>query len=150
MNSKPFHPMLCALLNSSFLWIEKTVSIENRKKTIEDIAKENGFNIDDVNQFNPFNPALLLAGAYLFFLYPKECDINFAEIDTSDFVVKSGDENDLARRLRNSIAHGNYTFLNGNIIKFKDSNKGKNVVIFQISMKDFGKFVNNCLANISK
>lgn len=150
MNNKPFYPMLCGLLNSSFLWIHKTVNIENRKKTIEDIAKENDFNLDEMDQSNPFNPALLFAGAYLFFLYQKECDQDFTNIDTSDFVVKEGEGCDLARRLRNAIAHGNYTFLDGNIIEFTDSNRGKNVVKFQISMLNFGNFINKCLTNASK
>jgi hypothetical protein len=150
MSNKPFHPMLCALFNSSILWIEKTVSIENRRKTIEDIAKENGFNLDRTDQSNPFNPALLIAGAYLFFLYQKECETDLSKIDTSDLVVKEGDGLDLARRLRNSIAHGNFTFLNENVVEFMDSNGKNNVVRLQISMGDLGKFINNCLASAYK
>ena len=143
--------MLCALLNSSILWIEKTVSIENRAKTIEDIAKENGFNLDKTDQSNPFNPALLLAGAYLFFLYQKECDTDFSNVDTSDFVVKEGNDSDLARRLRNSIAHGNFTFLNENMIEFTDFKRNNtDVVKFQISMSDLGKFIDNCLISAFK
>lgn len=58
--------MLCALMNSSIVWVLKTVEQENRDKTIRQIADEHKINLDDLSQTNPFNPALLMAASYLF------------------------------------------------------------------------------------
>lgn len=75
---------------------------------------------------------------------------DFSDLDTSCFEVIEGDENgrkNILRRLRNSIAHGDYNFLSGNYIEFTDINPKDNrdVAKYKVSMSDFGTFINNCL-----
>lgn len=148
MNKPPFHPVLCALLNSSIKWIEKTVDRKNRDKTIREIANDNIIELDQLNQSNPFNPALLIAAAY-FFLYPKESGEKYS-IATSAFTVLEGKNENLLRRLRNSLSHGNYTFRGKNIIEFTDSKKdGNDFIRFHIDFKQFGQFLNECLTTRS-
>jgi hypothetical protein len=143
--NKTFYPMLCALLNTSNRWIETTVNVKNRDLTIKQIETENGFELNRSSELDPFNPALVMASAYIFFVYPKEHEKNLPKIEYSNFTVIQGKSYDLERRLRNSIAHGNYEFLEGNIIKFTDHNNGKNLIEFSIPLVDFANILNSRL-----
>jgi len=150
LTQKTFFPMLCSLLNTSCRWINVTTDVKNRTKTIQDLATNNKFDLDSESELNPFNPALLMASAYIFFVYPKEHSV-LVEFDTSEFTIIHGENKELERRLRNSIAHGNYKFLEKNVIEFTDSYPdGGNLVIFSIPMVTFGDVLNKCLKKTLK
>ncbi|MCD4792418.1 MAG: hypothetical protein K8R54_04235 [Bacteroidales bacterium] len=137
--------------NISLLWIQETLKPENRNKTINELL------IDFKNEYEqtePLNIGTLFMATYLLFLYPRESEIiniNISKAQISDFYIKTKGnkqsnetENEyFIRRLRNSIAHGNFIIDTDLKIKFEDNNKSKsNLFVAEIHLPKFGKFIN--------
>ena len=93
------------------------------------------------------NPGILLAYAYIAFVYPHETafkKVSMARLDCSKFTLKAGKQKDIIDRLRNSIAHGRYSISPDAVITFKDNNScGNNPFEVEVSCGDFGAFVNS-------
>jgi len=93
------------------------------------------------------NPGILLAYAYIVFVYPRETaleKVSTASLDYSKFTFKAGKPKDIIRRLRNSIAHGCYSISPKAVITFKDNCRcGNDPFEVEVSCGDFGAFVNS-------
>jgi len=70
------------------------------------------------------NHGLLLAACYMYFLLPKEKKVEDINIDSKLFKTSYTKKN-IARRLRNSIAHGRIKIEENGDIVFEDNNKQK-------------------------
>lgn len=103
------------------------------------------------------NPGILMAFAYIAFVYPRETSL-FDKIDVSrlDFSKFKFLENvgklspkDIVRRLRNSIAHGRYSITPDAKITLEDNcNCGKDPFKAEIICGDFGTFINSFCAEV--
>ena len=94
------------------------------------------------------NPGLVLAAAYIYFLYPKETAIhrlNLDSLDTSAFRLDHPmPTKDLLRRLRNSLAHGRFEINDSGRFEFQDQrHDGSDAFRAWIDLRDFGDFVDN-------
>lgn len=94
------------------------------------------------------NPGILMAYAYIAFVYPKETALNAVDVNDlnfSKFTIepdKTLKPKDIVRRLRNSIAHGRFTVSPNAEITFEDNCRcGKDPFRARISCGDFGHFV---------
>jgi HEPN family protein len=134
--------------NISLLWIQECLDKKNTDKKIGKLLNEF---YDKNEKISVLNPGTLFMATYLLFLYPKESEItNFDNIDLTEFNIntkglKQNNETDksyLLRRIRNSIAHGNFKIENNQII-FNDNNKsGSNPFKASIQISKFGSFIN--------
>jgi len=108
----------------------------------------------------PLNVGTLFIATYLLFLYPRESEfknIDINSIDISGFEIKTqgsktyneSDNEYLIRRIRNSIAHGNFTIGQNLIIRFEDDNKqNSNPFATEILLSKFGSFINDFMFNL--
>ncbi|AJH13659.1 hypothetical protein [Myroides profundi] len=138
--------------NISLLWIQECLKPENENKTIKDLLNEYRLKNENVTILNP---GCLFMAAYLLFLYPKESEIvstNLSFINTGIFDiitmgVKSPDESKeeyIVRRIRNSLAHGNFEIDDNLVITFEDNNSAKtNLFRTKIRFNQFGELINN-------
>ncbi len=138
--------------NISLLWIQECLKKENSNKTINELLK--GFKLRNEN-CDILNSGTLFMATYLLFLYPKESEltnVNIEDINIAQFQITAlgekanNEETDkayLLRRIRNSIAHGNFK-IEQSSIEFKDNNKSNtNLFESKISIGDFGNFIND-------
>ena len=138
--------------NISLLWIQECLKSENRGKQVGDLINE--FKLRNEN-CEILNPGTLFMATYLLFLYPKESELaalDLKNIDTSQFDIKAlgtkkkNETNKayLLRRIRNSIAHANFSIKSDFTIEFEDNNKqGTNYFKVEIGLSEFGNIVNN-------
>jgi hypothetical protein len=96
---------------------------------------------------NLINPGILMAIAYITFVYPRETAINKIDVnrlDFSNFKLESTTlkPKDIIRRLRNAIAHGDFSVSPQAEITFKDNCRcGKDPFETKISCGHFGSFI---------
>ena len=108
--------------NQSISWIFESQKIakNNPKTTLYEAISKHIIN----DKCSLINHGLLFSACYMYFLLPKEKDVDKIKIDSSLFLEISN-KNDIPRRLRNSIAHGKIKVLdNGNIV-FSDNNQNR-------------------------
>jgi len=142
--------------NISLLWIQECLEKENSDKTIDELLKD--FKSKNENCDILYHGTLFMA-TYLMFLYPKESEltnINIEDIDIAQFQISTlgtkanNEETDkayLLRRIRNSIAHGNFKIEQNNI-EFKDNNKS-NCNLFEAKIS-IGNFINDFMYKAKK
>jgi hypothetical protein len=128
----------------SISWLFESVQIKEPKFSdyLQQFKKKNeGCDI--------INPGILIAFAYIAFVYPKETSldmIDVSELDFSKFSFRK-DEGEvkpkaIVRRLRNSIAHGRYSIARDAKITFEDNcTCGKDPFTAEIACGDFGAFI---------
>ncbi len=139
--------------NVSALWIQKTLRLKEHSPEIRSILR----NMED--QYNipsPFNPGLLIAMSYMFFVLPKEKffdDLSLQDLELSSFnVIKGNKDNDtILRRVRNSLTHGNFTMVK-NFFVFNDKYKNEEEYSFicSIDIVEFGNLINEMLERIKQ
>jgi hypothetical protein len=148
--------------NISLLWIQECLKPENNKKTVEELL--NGFKSKNQN-CEILNPGSLFMATYLLFLYPKEKefkDCDKLNIKTDKFIIienenirnKTVDNAFIIQRIRNSLAHGNFTVGTIEII-FEDwtpNDKGLKPNYFKSKIKfgEFGEFINEFMFEIKR
>tara|TARA_B100000609_G_C16941468_1_gene294353 strand:- start:112 stop:570 length:459 start_codon:yes stop_codon:yes gene_type:complete len=97
------------------------------------------------------NPGLLMAYAYIVFVYPRETiikEIDEGKLDFSDFDVLVGHIS--VRRIRNAIAHGRFSFSKKAILTLTDNNRKRNNPFkASISAGKFGIFLQS-FVNLAK
>ncbi|MEZ7821149.1 MAG: hypothetical protein QMB51_02470 [Patescibacteria group bacterium] len=135
--------------NISLLWLNECMKKSNQNKKVEDLMKEFQARNENVGILNS---GTLMMASYFLFLYPREQE-GFdvcQNIDISKFqIIEKGiankdesQEQYIVRRIRNSLAHGNF-IVDNNIIIFADNNKtNTNKFNVNIPFIDFGKFIN--------
>ncbi len=100
------------------------------------------------------NPGILMAYAYICFVYPRETAIKSIDdkrLDFSKFNITIGQNKDVLRRLRNSIAHGRFSISSDAKITFTDNRKdGKDPFCAEISCGDLGSFVQSLCYEIKR
>lgn len=145
--------------NLSLLWIQETLNPINKNKTIDEVLKE--FKVRNKN-IDPLNVGTLFMATYLLFLYPRESEfknIDINSIDISGFEIKiqgskpnnESDNEYLIRRIRNSIAHGNFTIEHNLIIRFEDNNmQNSNPFVTEILLSKFGSFINDFMFTVKE
>lgn len=122
---------------------------ENIDKTMRQILTET---FSDVNDFRVLNKGVLIMAAFLQFAYLEQTKfdkINFDELDFSDFNIAIHLEpisNEyIARKIRNSITHGRFKFIENNILLIQDYyiNKKKDELCFEatIPIVKFGEII---------
>ena len=132
-------------------WITECNKVENIDKTLREVWGKNF--AENHNGERLLNTGVLMMAAYILFVYPRENyldDINFDLISIDDFKIISQDNNNddsktLCTRLRNSVAHGNYTVSDvKEEVTFRDERQnGTNKIEFKIHIVKFGKFITN-------
>ena len=129
-------------------WLFRSAQDEN--KTLSEYRNES-------ENCEIINPGILMAYAYIVFVYPKETALEAVDVgclDLSKFSIEpNGDlkPKDVVRRLRNSIAHGRFTVSSEAKIILEDNCKcGKDPFKATISCGDFGAFVQSFCAQARK
>lgn len=136
----------------SILWLQECAKDENLDKSLRDLRSEFEAKYPPHEKLNI---GVLVMAAYLCFLYPKESEVIGKMPDKGISIdkftvtipgIKKGNENEIAnllRRIRNSLAHANFTD-GGNAITFHDQNPNNSEDIFEaeILYSDFGDFIN--------
>lgn len=126
-------------------WLEESMNSSNPyvKKEVEEYRKKR-------ENCGLLNPGVLIAYAFMVFVYPKETEqpeIKKLKTDYSKFQVTKGSFE--FRRIRNAIAHGRFSVSHDDgIITFWDSrlDEEKKIDIdfeASISLWDFGSFVDS-------
>lgn len=142
--------------NLSLLWLQECINPKNENKKVGDLLREFQKGNDDIEIINS---SLLLMASYLFFMYPKEKDLEYVDyklVDTSKFnVLECKEKKELrdnyyiCRRVRNALAHSNVHIAENGLITFEDDNRKKTDYFkCTIPRTDFGKFINAFLFGI--
>ena len=106
----------------------------------------------DYTDLRILNKGVLMMAAYLQFVYLDETVFNkipFNEYDFSDFIIEfSSDEinnNYIAKKLRNSISHGRFKFIENDLLYIEDCNFSTEEINFKatIQIVKFGKFIDD-------
>lgn len=146
--------------NISLLWNQECLKPENRKKTIEELLSEFRLKYENCGILNC---GTLFMATYLLFVYPKEkefesCDKSNLKTDAfkitdNDYVKnKIVDSSYIVRRIRNSLAHGNFT-IEEDVITFEDwvpNEKELKPDYFKCKIRvgEFGNFINSFMFEI--
>lgn len=117
-----FNPNLVCAANRSFGWIFHSFELFSKspEQTIGSALAP--YVID--GRCTLINPGLVLAAAYIYFLYPKEVTMermNLNSLSTEAFELEEPiSTEDLLRRLRNSLAHGRFDISDSGRFDFRD------------------------------
>lgn len=129
---------------------------ENIDKTMRQILKETFLDIKD---YRVLNNGVLMMAAYLQFAYLQQTEfdkIDFDKFDFSDFLIEFSEEEitnkHIAKKLRNSITHGRFKFVENDILQIQDYyiDKKKEKLCFDatISLVKFGDFIDKFALNV--
>lgn len=144
---------------------DKNITLyEFYEKWIEKQPMNNGQPLN----YRPFNPVLLISSAYIYFVYPKDRTndniFNNLQEHEKSFTILLDEQHkcerdgikEICRRVRNSLAHGNFSIQEDNKIVFEDGNpppkseKFKKDFEASIEMVDFGKFISGFGKEVKK
>jgi hypothetical protein len=121
---------------------------ESIDKTMRQILEETFLDLKD---YRVLNNGVLMMAAYLQFAYLQETEFNeieFDKFDFSDFDISFPTtlilNKDIAKKIRNSIAHGRYKFIKNDELYFENYNENDYKITFKatIPIVKFGDFIN--------
>lgn len=143
--------------NLSLLWIQECINPKNENEKVGDLKRKFQEKYDNVKLLNSSS---ILMASYLFFMYPKEKQLEygnykfFKSLDTSKFnvlecEVEKRDNKYICRRVRNALAHSHVHIAENGLITFEDDNLEKTDYFkCTISYTDFGEFITDFLYGI--
>ena len=123
---------------------------ENINKTMREILYENSQFI--TNDYKILNKGVLMMAAYLQFVYIEETEfdrIKFDDFDFRDFIIeysaKEINNKHIANKLRNSISHGRFKFIENDLLRIEDCDISDKEINFKatIHIVNFGKFIDD-------
>ena len=159
MENKKFERVLIKQVNYSlgFLFRVQDVVKLNPNKTIKEVLSEYE-RLENFGGKSLINPGIALAAAFMYFIYPRESIVDSLELSNIDFsnfrIVEKQSNNpiidkEIIRRLRNSLAHGNFTydFQKGEYTFIDDNRSHSDYFEMKIIGPRFGEFIESFAKN---
>ncbi len=128
---------------------------ESIDKTMRQILEETFLDLKD---YRVLNKGVLMMAAYLQFAYLQETEftqIEFDKFDFSDFLIEFSEKEitnkHIAKKLRNSITHGRFKFVENDILLFEDRYSDEDKLCFKalIPIVKFGKFIDQFALDVT-